>query len=600
MKREKILDEYRTLTVKYDSLAAKEKKILLLLSLMRLIVFLGGMLLTIVCFMVGSLAGTLVLIISLVTFLILLMLFARHSERFEFFSNLSNINRNEAMAFSGDLSPFPGGERWIDPDHDFSHDIDLFGSDSLFQYLNRTVTGYGMTILAGWLSDPAQLATEITQRQAAIKELAAKAGWRQEFLAYGTGRALDEEDVESLLSWIEDRSQEFSSKAVRTVTTVFPFLALLTLSLALSGVLHFSFFVMAFLVNLLITSLWIRKTNRIHAIVSKKYSFLSSLARLMKTFEDESFQTEIMVDIRNCLTKDYSSAVARIRRLSRIIQSFDSRLNLMIGFILNGLLLWDLHCIRALERWKRDSSGLLPLWLRKTGEADAYISLSNYAYNHPDYVFPDASERSTVISAKGLGHPLISDKGRICNDFEISGSGRIGIITGANMAGKSTFLRTVAVNFVLGMTGSPVCAEEMTFMPLKLFTSMRTTDSLSHNESYFYAELKRLKSLKERLEANEKILFILDEILKGTNSTDKSTGSRLFIRKIIEYDATGLIATHDISLGDMEKEYPGVIFNKCFEIEINGQEISFDYILRNGITSKMNAALLMKQMGIVG
>jgi DNA mismatch repair ATPase MutS len=166
------------------------------------------------------------------------------------------------------------------------------------------------------------------------------------------------------------------------------------------------------------------------------------------------------------------------------------------------------------------------------------------------------------------------------------------------MAGKSTFLRTVAVNLILGMTGAPVCANELKFTPLKLFTSMRTTDSLSHNESYFYAELKRLKTLKTRLEEGEEILFILDEILKGTNSVDKSNGSRLFMKKIVELDGTGLIATHDTSLGEMENEFPGIIINKSFEIEIDGENISFDYKLQEGITKKMNAALLMKQMGI--
>ena len=167
------------------------------------------------------------------------------------------------------------------------------------------------------------------------------------------------------------------------------------------------------------------------------------------------------------------------------------------------------------------------------------------------------------------------------------------------MAGKSTYLRTIAVNMILGMTGTTVCAGKFKFTPCMLFTSMRTTDSLSNNESYFYAELKRLKILKERLESGVDLFFILDEILKGTNSTDKSTGSKLFLGKLAAGNGTGLIATHDISLGDMEKEFPGKIFNKCFEVEIDGENISFDYKLRDGITRHMNAGILMKQMGII-
>jgi len=178
--------------------------------------------------------------------------------------------------------------------------------------------------------------------------------------------------------------------------------------------------------------------------------------------------------------------------------------------------------------------------------------------------------------------------------------GQVFIITGANMAGKSTFLRSVAVNIVLARTGAPVCASALTMRDLRMFTSMRTTDSLSHNESYFYAELQRLKILKERLETGEEIFFVLDEILKGTNSNDKSLGSKLFLKKLVALGASGLIATHDTSLGDMETEYPGKVVNKCFEIDIDGDEIYFDYLLRDGVTHRMNAALLMKQMGIAG
>ena len=285
--------------------------------------------------------------------------------------------------------------------------------------------------------------------------------------------------------------------------------------------------------------------------------------------------------------------------MSRLIQAFDSRLNFLVGFVLNGLFLWDYHSVYRLEKWKSQYREMFPFWLQMLGQIDAYVSLGNYANNNPDYVYPVISDKNIVFSATKLGHQLIDEDKRVNNDFALERTGTVCIISGANMAGKSTFLRTVAVNFILGMTGVPVCAEEMKFIPSKLFTSMRTTDSLSKNESYFYAELKRLKKLKSMVEEGEPVFFILDEILKGTNSADKSLGSKLFLKRLIELKATGLIATHDTSLGEMENEYSGVVINKCFEVEINGESIEFNYKLQDGITHKMNAAFLMKQMGIL-
>jgi DNA mismatch repair ATPase MutS len=261
--------------------------------------------------------------------------------------------------------------------------------------------------------------------------------------------------------------------------------------------------------------------------------------------------------------------------------------------------LWDYHNIRKLGDWKSKYGSHFIVWLEMLGQVDAYISFGNYACNNSLYVFPSLSDGTSLFSSSKIGHPLIKSSERISNDFEIESNGSICIITGANMAGKSTFLRTMAVNYILAMAGAPVCAGELKFRPVKLFTSMRTTDSLSNHESYFYAELKRLRLLKTQVETGEPVFFILDEILKGTNSRDKTLGSKLFIKKLIESGGTGLVATHDISLGEMEAEYPGKIFNKCFEIEIDGENIRFDYTLRDGVTHKMNAALLMKQMGIL-
>ena len=599
MNKEELLENYRDLTEKFRDLFEKEKRKLIILSLLRLLVFVGGAGLSIAGFSKCTLWGVAAVVITVVLFLMLVRLFSGHTSKRDFFFNHTTINNNEINALYGNSSSFNDGSRWIDKDHEFSNDVDLFGKESLFQYLNRTVTGYGRDVLAGWLSDPYKISKEIRPRQEAIKELSVKLSWRQAFLASVFNKPLEKEDIGGLLEWLNEKDLSFSSTSRKILIFMFPGFAIFSLILMITGYLSYSGFMFFFLSNLLFTAIGLRKTGRVHSMVSKKFIFLSSFNQLIAYIEKESFSSAVLSDIKQKLSATPVSAAIKIKKLSRILQSFDSRLNILVGFVLNGLLLWDFHCIRSLEKWKKESAHLLPEWLDLIGQTEAYISLANFSFNNQEYVYPQLNEDGIVLDAKEIGHPLISEEKRICNEFKIGNRGLIFIITGANMAGKSTFLRTLAVNFILGMTGAPVCAKEMTFRPLKLYTSMRTTDSLGQNESYFYAELKRLRNLKNRLESGEDVFFILDEILKGTNSTDKSTGSKMFMKKIIDLDGTGVIATHDTSLGEMEDEFPGVICNKCFEIEIDGDTIIFDYKLREGITKRMNAALLLKQMGIV-
>jgi hypothetical protein len=598
MNKEQLLENYRDLNEKFKNLFEKEKKRLLILSLLRLLVFLCGTGLSVAGFSTGTFWGIMAVAITVVLFLMLVSLFSSHSYKRDFFSNHTTINNNEINALCGNYSFFNDGSRWIDKDHEFSNDVDLFGKESLFQYLNRTVTGYGRDVLAGWLSDPYKISKEIGPRQEAIKELSVKLSWRQAFIASVFNKPLEKEDIKGLLEWLDEKDLSFSSASRKLAIFMLPGLAILSLVLMITGYLPYSVFIFFFLFNLLFTAIGLRKTGRIHSMVSKKFIFLSSFNQLIAYIKKESFSSAVLSDIKQKLSAGPVSAAVKIKKLSRILQSFDSRLNILVGFVLNGLLLWDFHCIRSLEEWKEESAHLLPEWLDLIGQTEAYISLANFSFNNQGYIYPHLNEDGTVLNAKEIGHPLISEEKRICNEFSIRNRGQIFIITGANMAGKSTFLRTLAVNFILGMSGAPVCAKEMSFRPLKLYTSMRTTDSLGQNESYFYAELKRLRNLKNRLESGEDVFFILDEILKGTNSTDKSTGSKMFMKKIIDLDGTGVIATHDTSLGEMEDEFPVVIYNKCFEIEIDGDTIIFDYKLREGITKRMNAALLLKQMGI--
>jgi hypothetical protein len=598
MNRETVRKTYSDLVDSYKLVLQGLKKKSLLISLLRLLVFIGGVIITVFTFSYSTAGGVLVIFITLFFFLFLVKLFAGYSGRIIITENLIRINNNEIKGLDGDYSAFDGGTGWIDSNHDFSNDIDLFGEASLFSYLNRTVTGTGKRMLAEWLSDPYDLREQIKERQEAIRELSGKLGWRQEFMACSIDKPLDEKEMESLEVWLNEDRNFFSAPVLVLVTYILPVVTISLLLLVIAALLPVMAFIPVFIFNLSLVGIYLKRTNRIHSLVTGKHIFLSSLEQLVNSFENEKFHSAVLRSAGEKIYLGEGSAAVRIKELSKIIRLFDSRLNMMAGLILNGLILWDFQCIRRLERWKTSVSSSLPSLLNLLGEVDALNSLANYTYNNPDHSFPEIIHDSQVLEAVRMGHPLLERKTRVDNDFSVGSRGRVFIVTGANMSGKSTFLRTVAENMVLAMTGAPVCAGEMKFSPVKLFTSMRTTDSLSRNESYFYAELKRLKTLKERLETGENIFFILDEIFKGTNSSDKSFGSKMFLKRLIELGGTGIIATHDISLGDMEKEFPGNVINKCFEIEIDGQKISFDYILRDGITRKMNAVILMKQMGI--
>ena len=597
MTKSEIEELYLERARRYYSSEETTRKRITLVSILRLITFLLGVLLTVYAFKFSSLCGSLVLVLSVSAFLVLLRYFNRLSDRAGYYSRIARINKDESGALAGNYSHFDGAAGESDTSHDFSADTDLFGVDSVFSMLNRTFTIYGRGKLAEWLKHLAGIKHELGQRQNAVKEISTKLDWRQDFSARGMVSSLEDQDIKDFQDWLTGDEMIFSNRIKRAALVFFPSLSVLSLILMIAGVAEWQIFACSFLFNLLLVAGGLKKTNRIHTRLSGKNRFLSSFGELLNCIKKEEFHSEIFVKMKGDLFGEEMSAEKMMNKLSVIANLFDSRLNMFAGFVLNGLVLWDYQCLKALGGWKSAASGHFTVWLDYIGETEAYISLANFAYNNPEFTFPVNADDKFVLKAESMGHPMIAEDKRVCNDISVE-EGEIIVVTGANMSGKSTFLRTVAVNMILASSGAPVCAASMRFKPFRLFTSMRTSDSLSHGESYFYAELKRLRVLKELLEKDENILFLLDEILKGTNSVDKSTGSKLFVTRLTQLGATGLIATHDISLGELEKLPGSRVKNKCFEIEIEGEKVFFDYRLRNGVTSRMNAAILMKEMGI--
>ena len=548
---------------------------------------------------VSGILAAVVFIIFMAIFLFLVKKSADLDRRGKYIFSLFEINRQEIEALRGNFSSFDEGKEFTDPDHQYSNDLDIFGHGSLFQYINRCCTGFGRQKLAGMLLIPDNDADSICKKQKAFRELAAMMDLCQEYIATGRMFRDQESDRLNLMEYINSPSGFSRNYPLLFISRLLPALTVGTLALVIAGIIPFFVFTALFLLQLGITGTLLKRINEVHNRVTNSLETLKKYSELLQIIQGAGFESPLLKSIQRYLVSGGLQPSDHINGLARIAGAFDNRLNVVAALLLNGLLLWDLNCVLLLERWNRRHRRQLPVWLDSIARMDACISFSVYTFNNREFIFPVPVEDGPVMLAKNLGHPLISQKERVNNDFFIGNSGMFTIITGANMAGKSTFLRAAGLAMVLAMAGAPVCADVFHFRIMEVYSSMRTNDSLSKNESYFYAELKRLKHLIGRIAEGKPVFVILDEILKGTNSADKQKGSAAIMEQMIRMGSTGIIATHDLSLTSLEDKYPDLIKNKCFEIEIEGDMIFFDYLLRDGVTRKMNALLLMRQMGLL-
>lgn len=515
---------------------------------------------------------------------------------------LIKLNEDELKGLDYDFSAFDGAPEKSSGEHSFSLDLDLFGPRSLFQSINRTVTAFGRERLADWFLHPLTDKREIIQRQEAIKELSGLSSLRQHFYVSGLIRQ-DRQNPEGndlgLLDKLSHRENKFVNSPVwKLLVWLVPFLWLALGTAYFLGWISGAILNMYFLVTVLVAYCRAKEINVLYMTVNKMEYIFNMYAELIRAIEEENFQSDELKEICGQLANEKELASHAIKRLSSYIGGLDQRFSLA-GIVFNILYLRDTRHALHLERWKQTYADKLPLWFDALARFDALNSLGGFAFNHPDYIFPEIADTYFKMEGKALGHPLLNREVCVRNDIDIRKSPWFLIITGANMAGKSTYLRTVGVNYLLACMGAPACAESLTVYPARMVTSLRTSDSLASNESYFFAELKRLKMIIDRLQKGEKLFIILDEILKGTNSVDKQKGSLALMKQLVAYKACGIIATHDLVLGTLEEEFPEQIKNYRFEADIKDEELSFSYQLREGIAQNMNACFLMNKMGII-
>jgi hypothetical protein len=522
--------------------------------------------------------------------------FLKKEKEKKLFTNLVDINQKELLALGEEYSQFESGKEFIDPHHHFTFDLDIFGPGSLFQFINRTVTQLGKKKLAAFLGQPERDITTLQERQAALVDLAKHTRWRQFFAA--KGHSHDEEDF-FLLQKITQKSTIQNPKTIKRLLIILPILSSVSFLVCQFTTIPWALFILSLVINGGVLVYHRKTIQSFYKLFGSQSKLLARYQELLILIEDKEFSSPRLKELQNKLSCENKKASTLIDKLQRTMARFDYRQNIIVGLALNAILLWDLRCSYQLYQWQAHYKNSINLWFDVIAEFDALSSFANLNHNHPEWTIPKFEDGEFHVTANDLKHPLIKSAKCIGNDFRQNGLGQIAIITGANMAGKSTFLRTIGVNMILAMNGCRVNASWLSLKPIQLFTNMRTTDNLQNDESYFFAELLRLKAILDEIKSGQEVFVIIDEMLKGTNSEDKLSGSIKLIEQLISLNAVGIVATHDLKLTSLAEKYSKNVSNKCFEIQLNNDELIFDYKLTDGVTSTMNANFLMKKMGII-
>jgi len=532
---------------------------------------------------------------ALVGIIVFLFLVSRHTDlqyKRDKLMALKRINETEVKVLNRDFHQLPSGDEFKDPTHYFSQDIDLFGRGSFYQFSNRTALQQGSETLAGLFTENS--IENIAQKQEAIEELSTMPEWRHEFSAVAS-LTKTQTTTTAIQKWLKNYTP-FVPAIMKYLPLLFTIVSLVSFALYFLGYLHGFVLLVLLVLGFGISGVFTKKIAKLGGESSKAQSTFEQYNKLLLIIEKTDFKSPLVNDKKQEIVREGKKTSAILKEFSKLLGNLDQNNNVFYLFFGNGYFLRGLATSYQIEQWIAKHGESAKVWFEVIAFFDAYISLGTFAFNHPEYTFPELSEDTLVLKSKEAGHPLLNPEKSVLNGFQIN-SEQFFIITGANMAGKSTFLRTVSLQIVMANIGLPVCASEAKYNPIKLITSMRTTDSLTDDESYFFSELKRLKYIVDQIQT-DRFFIVLDEILKGTNSTDKAKGSRKFVEKLVGSKSTGIIATHDLSLCEVAKELPQ-IENHYFDAEIIDNELYFDYKFKEGICQNMNASFLLTKMQIV-
>lgn len=536
----------------------------------------------------------LLLVIELILFIIASFAHKITYEKIDKEEGIIKIDKDNIKRITGEWCDFTDiGEEFIDYDHNYATDLDIVGKNSLFQMINSTGTYYGRRRFVGDLLNPNFSNTDLNNRHKAITELSKNYDFSVEaeylFSLIGIN-----EDLNKLISQLQDKKRFIQSKSLKLL---FKISSLLTCCALLYSILTKNSIGLIILNCLIIFQilLWIigyLKSNSYVGLLKKLAPKIDGYHNIINLITKTTFDCDKLNDIKNNL----ENAKIGINKLSKIASNINQRNNGVMCIILNSLLLWDYKNAIDLDNWKQKYGDSIENWFYTLGELESLISFANLPRVCNNMSLPTFIEEDNIIKATNMGHPLINNNKRICNDLNLDNN--IYIISGSNMSGKTTFMRTVGINMVLACAGSYVCANSMSLSKMKIITSMRIKDDLNEGISTFYAELKRIKKIIDQSHNNHNTLFLIDEIFRGTNSIDRLKGAEGVLKELYKYKVSGMITTHDLEVCNLENENTNIL-NYSFNEHYIDDEIYFDYKIKIGRSLTTNAEFLLKKVGIL-
>ena len=540
-------------------------------------------------------------IVFLFIVIFIYLVYMHHSVKtaHQYLAHLKKVNEISLKRVKGEWKEFADrGNAFYEEAHPFAKDLDIFGQGSLYQWISTANTYLGKRKLAELLTTPWDKRKQIEERQAAIRELAQKRWWRQRLQTEGMLIGEKAEDIESLLQWAEKSQPLYSKPMIRIGVRLLPGITITTLLLAFSANIGLRYIPLLLLVfHFLLLSYDVKRRTQELELIYRCKNSIRVYGKILAHIEKTHFQSDYLRVLKEKLRDEKGlTALQQLKSLERIVDQILNRNN-MAFFPINLLILWDYQCMLAVEDWKRQAGPALRRYFEVIGEIEGLASLALIGYDYPQWDIPKITDTPSRFTARAIGHPLLTNQ-QVCNDISLDPPAKVLLITGSNMSGKSTLLRTLGINLVLAYAGAPVCARSMECSIFKIYTVMRISDNLEKSISSFYGELLGIKRIVEAIKTEGQVFFLLDEIFKGTNSHDRHMGAKLLIRQLYNNGAIGLVSTHDLELGELERESHGAVKNYHFQEHYKDNQIYFDYKLRLGISTARNALYLMRMVGV--